>query len=356
MLNGELFDLSTASSYGSIGGEYYYWAASYDGPELVIHDLSGLTIRSASSDPAAVTLAAIPRYANVLNFRDCEDVSLLGFTAGHTKEPGSCSGGVLNLQNCSRITVDNMRLYGCGILGLQTSSCTSLDVLRTEIYECSQGAGMFFQTDGIRFGDCDIHDVPSPALRFTQCGDITWNNAPVLGLNGEFDVAADGLLVPYEFQPEEEAVYTAPLEDLVNPFADEPAHHYQAGFPQAVFAAAVQQAIADGNWEALADRMAFPVTPSQMRISPSSSRVPLTRISENSSHRMICRNSATASSVKPALITVSPLPAPGTGLRRTISSSPPFPSTVLSGPEEALMSRFCRTFLPHRSLSCGLEN
>ena len=259
VLNGELFDLSTASSYGSIGGEYYYWAASYDGPELVIHDLSGLTIRSASSDPAAVTLAAIPRYANVLNFRDCEDVSLLGFTAGHTKEPGSCSGGVLNLQNCSRITVDNMRLYGCGILGLQTSSCTSLDVLRTEIYECSQGAGMFFQTDGIRFGDCDIHDVPSPALRFTQCGDITWNNAPVLGLNGEFDVAADGLLVPYEFQPEEEAVYTAPLEDLVNPFADEPAHHYQAGFPQAVFAAAVQQAIADGNWEALADRMAFPV-------------------------------------------------------------------------------------------------
>ena len=259
VLNGELFDLSTASSYGSIGGEYYYWAASYDGPELVIHDLSNLTIRSASSDPAAVTLAAIPRYANVLNFRDCENVSLLGFTAGHTKEPGSCSGGVLNLQNCSRITVDSMRLYGCVILGLQTSSCTSLDVLRTEIYECSQGAGMFFQTDGIRFGDCDIHDVPSPALRFTQCGDITWNNAPVFGLNGEFDVAADGLLVPYEFQPEEEAVYTSSLEDLVNPFADEPAHHYQAGFPQTVFAAAVQQAIADGDWEALADRIAFPV-------------------------------------------------------------------------------------------------
>ena len=397
VLNAELFDLSTASSYGSIGGEYYYWAASYDGPELVIHDLSGLTIRSASSDPAAVTLAAIPRYANVLNFRDCENVSLLGFTAGHTKEPGSCSGGVLDLQNCNGITVDSMRLYGCGILGLQTHSCTSLDVLRTEIYECSQGAGMFFQTDGIRFHGCDIHDVPSPALRFTQCGDITWNDAPVLGMNGEFDISAEGELMPYEFQPEEEAVYmpyefqpeeeavyTAPLEDLVNPFADEPAHHYQAGFPQAVFAAAVQQAIADGNWEALADRIAFPVqifvNGQSFPISSreifldsfsdenftqfiqstfnedfrSSSRVPLTRISENSSHRMICRNSATASSVKPAWITVSPLPAPGTGLQRTISSSPPFPSTVLSGPEEALMSRSCRTFLPHRSLSHSL--
>ena len=259
VLNAELFDLSAASSYGSIGGEYYYWAASYDGPELVIHDLSGLTIRSASSDPAAVTLAAIPRYANVLNFRDCENVSLLGFTAGHTKEPGSCSGGVLNLQNCSGITVDGMRLYGCGILGLQTSSCTSLDVLRTEIYECSQGAGMFFQTDGIRFGECRIHDVPSPALRFTQCGDITWNDAPVSGMNGEFDISAEGELMPYEFHPEEETVYSSSLEDLVNPFADEPSHHYQAGFPQTVFAAAVQKAIADGNWEALADRMAFPV-------------------------------------------------------------------------------------------------
>ena len=265
-----------------------------------------------------------------------------------------------------------MRLYGCGILGLQTSSCTSLDVLRTEIYECSQGAGMFFQTDGIRFGECRIHDVPSPALRFTQCGDITWNDAPVSGMNGEFDISAEGELMPYEFHPEEETVYSSSLEDLVNPFADEPSHHYQAGFPQTVFAAAVQKAIADGNWEALADRMAFPV---QVYVSgqsfPISSREVFldafsdenftqfiqstfnedfrkTTTSAGSSPRMIFPNSANVSSVKPAWITASPLPAPGTGSRRITSSSWPFPSTVLSGPAGDL-SRLCRTFRPRRS-------
>ena len=65
--------------------------------------------------------------------------------------------------------------------------------------------------------------------------------------------------MPYEFQPGEEAVYSSSLEDLVNPFADEPSHHYQAGFPQTVFAAAVQKSITEGDWEALADRIAFPV-------------------------------------------------------------------------------------------------
>ena len=199
VLDGELFDLSTASNYGFAGGEYYFWRESFDGPELVIENVQGLTIRAASDDPAATVLAAIPRYANVLNFGNCSNISLVGFTAGHTQEPGSCSGGVLNFRNCSGIATDGMRLYGCGILGIQAASCTSLDIRRTEIYKCSQGAGQFFQCDGISFYDCDIHDVPSPALRFTECGDKTWNGEPVSGLNGMYDVGADGALSEPDF-------------------------------------------------------------------------------------------------------------------------------------------------------------
>ena len=202
VLDGELFDLSTASNYGSIGGEYYFWNQSYDGPELVIHDLSGLTIRGKAEDPSSVTVAAIPRYANVLNFRDCDNITVAGFTAGHTREPGSCSGGVLNLQNCQTITVDHMRLYGCGVLGIQAANCKRLAILRTEIYECSQGAGEFFMTDGIAFDSCDIHDVPSPALVFTECADKTWNNEPIVPFSGMFDVGDDHNLVEVRFEEE----------------------------------------------------------------------------------------------------------------------------------------------------------
>ena len=259
VLDGEIFDLSTASNYGSVGGEYYFWNQSYDGPELVIKNVSGLSIRANSDDPKATALAAIPRYANVLNFENCDDIVLIGFTAGHTKEPGSCSGGVLNFRNCNNVRTDGMRLYGCGILGIQASNCTTISVMRTEIYECSQGAAQFFQTDGINFVDCDVHDVPSPAFRFTECGDKVWNSVPLSGLNGMYDVDENGI-IPYETLPvEDEAEFHGGVNDLENPFASEPTHHYQAGYPQSIFAYAVREAISNDDWAALADRIAFPL-------------------------------------------------------------------------------------------------
>ena len=259
VLDGELFDLSTASSYGSVGGEYYYWNQSYDGPELVIRNLANLTILGKPEDPASVTLAAIPRYANVLNFDSCENITVAGFTAGHTKEPGSCSGGVLHLQNCGTVTVDHMRLYGCGVLGIQTANCARLAVLKTEIYECSQGAGQFFQTDGIAFDSCDIHDVPSPALTFTECTDKTWNSEPILAQNGRYDVSADFKLTELAQPAEEDLEYHGAVEDMENPFASEPTVRFEAGTAQADFAAVVQRAVTDNDWQALTDRLGFPV-------------------------------------------------------------------------------------------------
>ena len=199
ILDGELFDLSSAANYGGLGGEYWYWQECYDGPELVIENVSGLSIRGSSTDPKDTVLSAVPRYANVLNFRNCENISVSGFTAGHTKEPGTCAGGVLNLDGCSQVLVEDMRLYGCGILGIQTAGCTGLSVLRTEIYECSYGAGRLFATSGIRFEGCDIHDVPSPAFSFTECFDLTWNDTAILESSGFYNVNDQGSLEVYVF-------------------------------------------------------------------------------------------------------------------------------------------------------------
>ncbi|MCR4607379.1 MAG: right-handed parallel beta-helix repeat-containing protein [Oscillospiraceae bacterium] len=216
ILNGELFDLSAATNYGSTGGEYYTWQPGFDGPQLVIWDVDGLSIQASAKDSKATTLSAIPRYANVLSFQNCNDLQLIGFTAGHTKEPGSCAGGVLEFQSCNNVKVDNMRLFGCGILGIQASNCATVGVLRTEIYECSQGAARFYRTDGIVFDSCDIHNVQSPALVFNECGDKVWNGEPISGLNGEYDVDKNGSLTQpargnmmpeSAAQPDEELIY-----------------------------------------------------------------------------------------------------------------------------------------------------
>ena len=106
---------------------------------------------------------------------------------------------MLNLDGCSQVLVEGMRLYGCGILGIQTAGCTGLSVLRTEIYECSYGAGRLFATNGIRFEGCDIHDVPSPAFSFTECFDLTWNDTAILESSGFYNVNDQGSLEVYVF-------------------------------------------------------------------------------------------------------------------------------------------------------------
>ncbi|MBQ6464699.1 MAG: right-handed parallel beta-helix repeat-containing protein [Oscillospiraceae bacterium] len=189
VLDGALFDLSAASGYGVGGGLYYYWQETYDGPELVIDSVKGLTIKAAADDPKATTLSAVPRYADVLSFTNCEDLALIGFTAGHTKEPGFCAGGVLTLADCSGITLDGMRLYGCGILGVEASWCSAFKLIDTEIYECSDGGVQMYYTNGIEFTGCSIRDVPSPALCLVVCGDVSWNGEP---LTAEYYDMEDG--------------------------------------------------------------------------------------------------------------------------------------------------------------------
>ena len=181
ILDGAFFDLSTASDYGGADGVYYRWEDCYDGPGLVIEGVRGLTIKAASDDPAATVLSAVPRYADVLRFKGCRDIAVVGLTVGHTTEPGECAGGVLLYENCRNVTVDSCRLYGCGVLGLYAFDGADFTVRNSEIYECSQGAVLLNGVNGVEFVGCDVHDVPSPALSFFACPGVRWDGEALPG-------------------------------------------------------------------------------------------------------------------------------------------------------------------------------
>ena len=205
ILEAELYDLSTASNYGAPGGEHYFWRESYDGPELVISDVHDLTIDAAIEPDVTIntamrhTITATPRYASVLSFQYCDDINLLNFTAGHTVEPGACSGGVLSFQNCSTVQVASCRLYGCGILGIDASNSNTFVINSCEIFDCSQGGINMWNVDGIFLDDCSIHDINGPALNFANCGDKTWNGQSINGLDGQYAIAADGSLTEFDW-------------------------------------------------------------------------------------------------------------------------------------------------------------
>ena len=201
VLEAELYNLAEASDYGTPGGEYYFWRESYDGPELVINSVHDLTIEGAvapgTNSAEKHTICAEPRYANVLAFQFCDNVTLTNFTAGHTIEAGECSGGVFSFQNCSDIQLMSCRMYGCGTLGLETWNCHSVSASACEIFECSQGAVYLYMTDGVRLDDMNIHDVPSPAVAVYETGDVTWNGEALPGNANAFDVDENGELYVY---------------------------------------------------------------------------------------------------------------------------------------------------------------
>ena len=172
VLDAALYDFSTATGYGTSSGDYYYWEDVYDGPGLVIRNVDNMTIRSNDGNVKNHTIAAIPRYADVLAFAACSNVTLSGFTAGHTKEPGSCAGGVIEFRDCDKMTVDNCGLYGCGILGVYAEYSKNITVTNSDIYECSQGGIQMRSTDNVIISGNTFRDLGGDATSFIGCTNV----------------------------------------------------------------------------------------------------------------------------------------------------------------------------------------
>ena len=154
-----VYDLSTAAGCGVTETDRYRWDLRFDGPSLVITGVDGLTIEGAGAE--SVTIAAVPRYADVLGFERCAGLTLRGFTAGHTEEKGYCTGGVLYSDLCDDAVIDGCALFGCGIMGITASNCDDMNVSNTEIYDCEYGAVTLNDSNAV-FDNCDIHDNGGP--------------------------------------------------------------------------------------------------------------------------------------------------------------------------------------------------
>jgi hypothetical protein len=156
-VDAELLDFSTAANYGGYGGNNYYWRADFDGPNLIITGVENFHIIGQGKD--RTTLQAVPRYAEVLNFDGCSNISIENLTAGHLKEaPGSCAGDVFEFTDCGEILVRGCGLFGCGVNAIYATNCQGLTVEDTEMYECSNLGAQLMRCSGVTFTGCEIHD------------------------------------------------------------------------------------------------------------------------------------------------------------------------------------------------------
>ena len=110
----------------------------YDGVEVVIQRVDGLSICGDNKNLTEIVVD--PRYAQVLNFEECHDLTLSGLTMGHT-ETGACSGNVLDFRSCRNIRLSAMDIYGCGVYGIGCYDGTGeLYVYSSTIRDCAYGA------------------------------------------------------------------------------------------------------------------------------------------------------------------------------------------------------------------------
>ena len=110
----------------------------FDGVEIWIQGVKNLVLCPADAS-GKVTLTVSPRYADVLTFQNCDDVSLRGMTMGHTPEMGSCAGSVLSLRSCRDVSLSALDLYGCGTYGIEADKVWGMTMEGSVIRDCSEG-------------------------------------------------------------------------------------------------------------------------------------------------------------------------------------------------------------------------
>lgn len=130
------------------------YASNTDGNTLQVRGCNHLTIRSARG---RATLLATPRYANVLEFIDCNDLTLENLVMGHTQD-GYCDKGVLELDRCNHVTINDCDLYGCGTEGFVIDGCHNVTVNRTTVHDCTYYTMHVVRSNLVRFNDCIFRD------------------------------------------------------------------------------------------------------------------------------------------------------------------------------------------------------
>lgn len=184
-----------------------------DGQELSIRHISNLTIKSENPAKRA-QIVCRPRYAMVMNFHYCDNIKLENVIAGHTPEPGYCSGSVLGFTRCKGIEVNHADLYGCGTYGFELADCDSVSFRNCCIHDCTYGCVTIASSKNINIADTIFKDcreftmfgIYNSSAHFTGCSFerlngkfISADNSKIVMENCLFDINAANSLIHSEY-------------------------------------------------------------------------------------------------------------------------------------------------------------
>lgn len=169
-LNGVDYDLTDQYS---VTTNFVSWEGEYDGSQMVITNVKNLKIVGG---PNARVLVS-PQYTWVMKFVDSENITLDNFTMGHT-QGGYCTGGVVNLNNCTNVKITSCKLFGSGTYGMEINDSKNITLEKSDVYKCTYGLLVLNNSTNCNFiktrfretGEFDLVTITNcSAVNFKTC-------------------------------------------------------------------------------------------------------------------------------------------------------------------------------------------
>ena len=129
-----------------------FFVDEFDGPGLHIANVKNLTILAGDD---IVVLMSDPRYADVISFERCTNLTIKGITFGHSEE-GYCDNAVLGFEDCSNVVLDRVDMFGCGTEGITVDRCKNMTFKASKIRDCSYHIMHLSNSSNIKFEGCQF--------------------------------------------------------------------------------------------------------------------------------------------------------------------------------------------------------
>ena len=121
---------------------------------LELRDLTDVTIKGTGITRLLLASASDV----VLHMERCNNITLNNLIIGHDPlvvKPGSCSTGVVNLNQSEEIIIEDCDIFGCGFEGLNATDST-VTVKNTRIHDCASNSTSFLRSKAV-FENCYIY-------------------------------------------------------------------------------------------------------------------------------------------------------------------------------------------------------
>lgn len=123
---------------------------------LVLEDISGVTL---VFQPGSLILLDNV-YRDIIKLVGCSNVTVYGGSFRHVEplDHYDCHGGVVVLEDCSGVTVDNCRIMGCGAVGFRIVDSRNIEIVHCIIEDNSFSAFYLRSFNNLDISHCVIRD------------------------------------------------------------------------------------------------------------------------------------------------------------------------------------------------------